>query len=195
MAVDPAADEVLWEDYERHDTEPSSPRRCLEFLDAIETDFPIPKERFRIFITGSGAAALAPRIGAKFVQEVNAVTLAVEKLHPEVGSVVELGGQDAKIIIFKEDAETGKKTKIPSMNDKCAGGHRRRDRQDQRSRSDPADRGLRHPLRRHQAAPRRRQVRRLRRDRHRQPAEEEASRRTRSWTRWPTRSSCRTSRC
>src|SRR5205085_1991893 len=61
-------------------------------------------------------------IGAKFVQEVTAVSLAVEKLHPEVHSVIELGGQDAKIIVFKEDPETGRKKKIPSMNDKCAGG-------------------------------------------------------------------------
>ncbi len=58
----------------------------------------------------------------KFVQEVNAVSLAVEKLYPECGSVIELGGQDAKIIIFKTDPETGRKKKIPSMNDKCAGG-------------------------------------------------------------------------
>ena len=65
---------------------------------------------------------IAPRIGAKFVQEVNAVCLAVEKMHPKAGSVVELGGQDAKIIVFKEDPETGRKKKIPSMNDKCAGG-------------------------------------------------------------------------
>ena len=36
--------------------------------------------------------------------------------------MIELGGQDAKIIIFKEDPETGRKKKIPSMNDKCAGG-------------------------------------------------------------------------
>ena len=65
---------------------------------------------------------MVDHLGAKFVQEVTAVSLAVEKMHPEVGSVVELGGQDAKIIIFKEDPETGKKKKIPSMNDKCAGG-------------------------------------------------------------------------
>src|SRR5205814_9409220 len=50
------------------------------------------------------------------------VSLAVEKLHPEVYSVVELGGQDAKIIVFKDDNESGRKKKIPSMNDKCAGG-------------------------------------------------------------------------
>ncbi len=36
--------------------------------------------------------------------------------------MIELGGQDAKIIIFKKDPETGRKKKIPSMNDKCAGG-------------------------------------------------------------------------
>jgi predicted CoA-substrate-specific enzyme activase len=53
---------------------------------------------------------------------VTAVALAVEKLHPEVNSVIELGGQDAKIIVFKEDESTGRKKKIPSMNDKCAGG-------------------------------------------------------------------------
>ena len=68
---------------------------------------------------------MAP-IGSKFVQEVNAVTLAVERLHPDVGSVVELGGQDAKIIIFKEakndKGESTGKTAIASMNDKCASG-------------------------------------------------------------------------
>ena len=36
--------------------------------------------------------------------------------------VIELGGQDAKIIIFKKDARTGLTKKIPTMNDKCAGG-------------------------------------------------------------------------
>ena len=56
------------------------------------------------------------------MQEVNAVTMAVEKLHPDVGSVIELGGQDAKIIMFKENKETGDKTAQTSMNDKCASG-------------------------------------------------------------------------
>ncbi|MBW2380913.1 MAG: CoA activase, partial [Deltaproteobacteria bacterium] len=38
------------------------------------------------------------------------------------GSVVELGGQDAKIIVFKENKQTGDKSAIASMNDKCASG-------------------------------------------------------------------------
>lgn len=120
VVVDSASDTILWQDYQRHETK--QPEKVLEFLRRIEAEVSIPAERIRIFITGSGGTGLAGLIGAKFVQEVNAVSLAVEKLHPEVGSVVELGGQDAKIIIFKEDPETGKKKKIPSMNDKCAGG-------------------------------------------------------------------------
>ncbi len=120
VVVDPVKDEILWQDYQRHETK--QPEKCLEFLTMIETDFPIPHNEIRVFITGSGGSGVAPRIGAKFVQEVNAVSLAVEKLYPACGSVIELGGQDAKIIIFKADPETGKKKKIPSMNDKCAGG-------------------------------------------------------------------------
>jgi predicted CoA-substrate-specific enzyme activase len=120
VVVDPVKDEILWSDYQRHDTK--QPEKCLEFLERIETEIPIPVDRFRIFVTGSGGGGVARLIGGKFVQEVNAVSLAVEKLYPEAGSVIELGGQDAKIIIFKEDPETGKKKKIPSMNDKCAGG-------------------------------------------------------------------------
>ena len=76
----------------------------------------------RIFITGSGAGPLAEPLGAKFVQEVNAVTMAVERLHPDVGSVIELGGQDAKIIIFRRDERTGERQSQTSMNDKCASG-------------------------------------------------------------------------
>ncbi len=52
----------------------------------------------------------------------NAVSLAVENLYPDAGSVIELGGQDAKIIIWFTDPVTGVKRKIPSMSDKCAGG-------------------------------------------------------------------------
>jgi predicted CoA-substrate-specific enzyme activase len=120
VVVDPVNDEIVWSDYQRHDTK--QPEKCLEFLKTIEAAFPIDHDRIRIFVTGSGGGGITPLIGGKFVQEVNAVSMAVEKLYPEAGSVIELGGQDAKIIIFKEDPETGKKKKIPSMNDKCAGG-------------------------------------------------------------------------
>ncbi|MBI3209594.1 MAG: CoA activase [Candidatus Solibacter usitatus] len=121
VVVDAATDEILWRDYQRHDTK--QPEKVLEFLECFDSQIEgFQAKNCRIFITGSGGSNMVKFLGAKFVQEVNAVSLAVEKLYPEAGSVIELGGQDAKIIIFKEDPETGRKKKIPSMNDKCAGG-------------------------------------------------------------------------
>ena len=119
--VDPKTKAILWSDYQRHHTK--QPEKVLELLEAIHAAFPDqPKDGWRIFLTGSGSSPLADSTGGKFVQEVNAVTLAVEHLHPDVGSVIELGGQDAKIIMFKEDSKTGDKTALASMNDKCASG-------------------------------------------------------------------------
>jgi activator of 2-hydroxyglutaryl-CoA dehydratase/predicted nucleotide-binding protein (sugar kinase/HSP70/actin superfamily) len=129
--VDPESKAILWSDYQRHHTK--QPEKVLELLETILAAFPDhPKDGWRIFLTGSGSAPLAPSTGGKFVQEVNAVTLAVEHLHPDVLSVIELGGQDAKIIMFKGDdgvstsptggKTSGGKTAMASMNDKCASG-------------------------------------------------------------------------
>ncbi len=120
IVVDAATDTTLWQDYQRHESR--QPEMVLEFLRRMEAETGISPENTRIFITGTGGGTIAEMIGAKFVQEVHAVALAVEKMHPEVYSVIELGGQDAKIIVFKDDEDTGRKRKIPSMNDKCAGG-------------------------------------------------------------------------
>jgi predicted CoA-substrate-specific enzyme activase len=120
VVTDVATGAMLWQDYQRHETK--QPEKMLEFLVRMQNEVGIAPNNARVFITGSGGGSLANLIGAKFVQEVTAVSLAVEKLHPEVNSVIELGGQDAKIIVFKEDESTGRKKKIPSMNDKCAGG-------------------------------------------------------------------------
>jgi predicted CoA-substrate-specific enzyme activase len=119
VIMDPRDNAILWSDYKRHETK--QPEKCLEFLKVMTEAFPLPKEKIRIFITGSGGNSIAPLVGAKFVQEVNAVSLAVEVFYPTAGSVIELGGQDAKIIIWKDEGKAGKR-KIPSMNDKCAGG-------------------------------------------------------------------------
>ncbi|MBL4683874.1 MAG: CoA activase, partial [Nannocystaceae bacterium] len=120
VVIDIKSDEIVWKDYRRHDSKQAE--KALEMLKEIEKAVPVSTSNTRMFITGSGGAVVGRHTGAKFVQEVNAVSLAVEKMHPEVNSVIELGGQDAKIIVFKEDKESGRKKKIPSMNDKCAGG-------------------------------------------------------------------------
>jgi predicted CoA-substrate-specific enzyme activase len=108
---------ILWKEYRRHNAK--QPETVREYLLTIEKFF--PDRRFNLFITGSGGRSIAPHINARYIQEVNAVTFAVEMLHPDTGSVIELGGQDAKVIIWKED-EQGRKTTLTYMNDKCAGG-------------------------------------------------------------------------
>jgi predicted CoA-substrate-specific enzyme activase len=121
VVVDPATKAILWSDYQRHHTK--QPEYVLSMLQTILGAFPDhPASGWRMFLTGSGAGPLCAPTGGKFVQEVNAVTLAVEHLHPDVGSVIELGGQDAKIIMFKKDEKSGEKTATASMNDKCASG-------------------------------------------------------------------------
>ncbi|MCJ7511308.1 MAG: acyl-CoA dehydratase activase-related protein [Dehalococcoidia bacterium] len=120
VVMEPGSREILWADYQFHETR--QPDKVLELLKAIEQRFPLPPNRFRIFATGSGGATIASHIGARFVQEVNAIALAAEALQPDVGSVIELGGQDAKIIIWLLDPKTGRKRKLATMNDKCAGG-------------------------------------------------------------------------
>src|SRR5262249_53769855 len=81
VVIDPASKAILWNDYQRHHTK--QPEKVLDLLRAIQEAFPNrPFERegaFRIFLTGSGSAPLAGPTGGKFVQEVNAVTLAVEE--------------------------------------------------------------------------------------------------------------------
>src|SRR5436190_4895918 len=119
--VDPTTKDILWSKYLRHETR--QPEMTRDMLREIHAAFPtLSNDNIRTFITGSGGSPIAPILGSKFVQEVNAVTMAVEKLHPDVGSVIELGGQDAKIIMFKKNEETGDKTAQTSMNDKCASG-------------------------------------------------------------------------
>src|SRR5215475_7357867 len=74
--VDAASDQVLWQDYQRHETK--QPEKTLEFLKRMEAEVGLTSRNTRMFMTGSGGGAIADQIGAKFVQEVTAVSLAVE---------------------------------------------------------------------------------------------------------------------
>jgi activator of 2-hydroxyglutaryl-CoA dehydratase len=93
--VDGETQEIIWSDYQRHQTK--QPETVLDFLERIEQAVGgLDPESCRMFLTGSGAGPLVDVVGSRFVQEVNAVTMAVEALHPDVGSVVELGAKTPK---------------------------------------------------------------------------------------------------
>ncbi|SFZ98511.1 FIG01087738: hypothetical protein [hydrothermal vent metagenome] len=111
---------IIAKAYTPHDTKQAHTLlRLLEELSSTHKEYYDNIDK--VYVTGSGASRIAPTLNARFVQEVNAVVLAVENLHPDVNAVVELGGQDAKIIHFKAGRD-GKKTVLTAMNDKCASG-------------------------------------------------------------------------
>jgi predicted CoA-substrate-specific enzyme activase len=114
------AGEILFQDYRRHEGEQA--KTVLQVLQRAKRELGMADQGIRLFMTGSGGHRLAEFLGARFVQEVAAVSQAVETSFPDVRSVIELGGQDAKMIVFQESAVPGRRKKIASMNDKCAGG-------------------------------------------------------------------------
>ena len=71
--------------------------------------------RLQTKITGSGAINLGRALGIGFVQEVAAVASALQTAYPQTDVAIELGGEDAKIIYFRDGLEE-------RMNGVCAGG-------------------------------------------------------------------------
>ncbi len=117
-AVAVADGAVVWRDYQRHNTKQAE--KVLDFLRRIADECGLAPECDRVFFTGSGAGLIAPLVGGKVIQEVVAVAAAVEKLHPEVYFVSEIGGEDMKTIFFKPSA--GGKGKQVYMQSACSGG-------------------------------------------------------------------------
>jgi predicted CoA-substrate-specific enzyme activase len=109
---------VLWQDYQRHNTRQAE--KVLEFLGRMEEEAGVAPGRDRVFFTGSGAGLLAPLVGAKTIQEVVAVAACVERLHPDVRFVSEIGGEDMKTIFFTPTG-TGRSKQV-YMQSACSGG-------------------------------------------------------------------------
>jgi predicted CoA-substrate-specific enzyme activase len=89
---------TTWQDYQRHHTRQAE--KVRELLGRMEAEAGLAPGRDRIFFTGSGAGLIAPLVGGKSIQEVVAVAACVERLHPDVRFVSEIGGEDMKTIFF-----------------------------------------------------------------------------------------------
>ena len=109
---------VTWRDYQRHNTRQAE--KVVEFLERMEAEAGVSPGRDRIFFTGSGAGFIAPLVGAKLVQEVVAVAASVDRLHPDVRFVSEIGGEDMKTIFFTPSGAG--KSKQVYMQSACSGG-------------------------------------------------------------------------
>lgn len=103
--------QVLYKYYARHYSRVRT--ETLEVIKDIRTL--LQDDLFTIAITGSAGLGTAKHTGIEFVQEVFATRIAVEYFIPAADVVVELGGEDAKIIFLTGGSEE-------RMNGTCAGG-------------------------------------------------------------------------
>ena len=101
----------IYSNYQRHFSDTKN--TVCEVLEDLTTRF--PDTEFTIALTGSGAMSVAKFLDLPFIQEVIACKRAVEKYIPQTDVVIELGGEDAKIIYFDKFIEQ-------RMNGTCAGG-------------------------------------------------------------------------
>ncbi len=102
---------LLFRSYERHYSK--ARERALETLHNIQDK--LTGRAVRLVITGSAGLGVAKASGIDFVQEVYATAAAVNSYYPDTDAVIELGGEDAKIIFFGGALEE-------RMNGSCAGG-------------------------------------------------------------------------
>ncbi|MBQ4370589.1 MAG: 2-hydroxyglutaryl-CoA dehydratase, partial [Oscillospiraceae bacterium] len=97
--------------YERHFSKVRE--KAAQQLEAVSEL--LKGKKLRVAVTGSAGLGVAKRAELPFVQEVYATAAAVEKYIPDTDAVIELGGEDAKIIFFSGGLEE-------RMNGSCAGG-------------------------------------------------------------------------
>lgn len=104
---------IIYKSYRRHQANIQ-----LSFVDEIKkviSDY--PNAEFNINITGSAGMGIGERLGINFIQEVVSAVEVVNNVYPSTHTLIDLGGEDAKMVFFKE----GKHPDI-RMNGSCAGG-------------------------------------------------------------------------
>jgi activator of 2-hydroxyglutaryl-CoA dehydratase len=104
-------DELIFKDYRRHKAKVRE--TLVTVLESIKARF--TGKTFKVALTGSAGMGIAEAANFAFAQEVFATASAVRKYMPTTDVVIELGGEDAKIIFFGNSMEQ-------RMNGSCAGG-------------------------------------------------------------------------
>ena len=102
---------VIYRNYKRHFSDTKN--TVCNVLEELTINY--PESQFTIALTGSGAMSASKFLDLPFIQEVVSCKRAVEKYIPKTDVVIELGGEDAKIIYFDKSIEQ-------RMNGTCAGG-------------------------------------------------------------------------
>ena len=113
MAVVDESGSVLYSDYRRHNADVIG-----ALTDMVRTAGDVlGNARISVSVTGSAGMGVSERFGLPFVQEVIASAEVVRRLYPDVRTLVDVGGEDSKMIFFDDRMRPDIR-----MNGNCAGG-------------------------------------------------------------------------
>ena len=85
-------------------------RRCQELMSGRNCE--------RLVVTGYGRHLVAPVLGGEVISEIRAFAIGARNLYPDCRTVIDIGGQDCKVISLSDNGEVQKF----EMNDRCAAG-------------------------------------------------------------------------
>ena len=85
-------------------------RRCQELM--------LGRDYERLVVTGYGRHLIAPALQGEVISEIRAFAVGARYLYPDCGTVIDIGGQDCKVILLSDNGEVKKF----EMNDRCAAG-------------------------------------------------------------------------
>lgn len=102
---------IIYERYERHYSKVRE--KAIEIITDLRKM--LGERELKVALSGSAGFGIAKAVGIDFVQEVFATAEAVKFLEPDTDAVIELGGEDAKILFLSGGSEE-------RMNGSCAGG-------------------------------------------------------------------------
>ena len=106
-------DNIIYTDYKRHYSHIKD--NIISKIKELREDNIIDSNEVCLSISGSAGMGIAEGVGIPFVQEVYATRIAANKLIPGTDCIIELGGEDAKILFLTDGMEV-------RMNGSCAGG-------------------------------------------------------------------------
>lgn len=103
---------LIYSSYQRHFSQIT--QKICEILEIVRKEVP-HCENAVVAISGSAGMGVAQSCGIEFIQEVYATRVAANNFIPGTDVVIELGGEDAKILFLSNGMEV-------RMNGTCAGG-------------------------------------------------------------------------
>ena len=95
--------------------------KLKEILEILEKSY--TKDQFgHISLTGTGGKLAAKLLGGTYVNEIVAQSTSVSKLYPQVRTIIEMGGEDSKLIFMDELDNSTSRLSDFELNTLCAAG-------------------------------------------------------------------------